>query len=102
MDATTTVDAALNGLVTAPPSATNGHPVSADPVSLDAHMHVVQPESDARHEPAPDHPAITTLLPPIKVDRLDRASMVPEVGTPADPGACRVSVLRLALANAGT
>ncbi|KAI0724347.1 Bromodomain-containing protein [Cerioporus squamosus] len=35
-------------------------------------------ESDARHEPAP-----------IKLDKLENASVVPQVSTPADPGTCQ-------------
>lgn len=44
-------------------------------------MDIQEPESDARHEPLP-----------IKIDKLDHASVLPELGTPLDPGAwCRSS-----------
>lgn len=43
-------------------------------------MDIQEPESDVRHEPLP-----------IKIDKLDNASIRPEVGTPLLPGMFRFS-----------
>jgi bromodomain-containing factor 1 len=54
---------------------TNGHPLSDAIIDMKIDMDIQEPESDARHEPAPN-----------KIDILEDASTAPQVGTPSDPG----------------
>lgn len=55
-------------------------PVSNNLIASDVKidMDIQEPESDVRHEPLPTA---------IKIDKLDHASVRPEIGTPMDPGA---------------
>ncbi|KAF7982061.1 hypothetical protein HWV62_30348 [Athelia sp. TMB] len=53
------------------------HTVSA--IDIKMSMDMQEPESDVRHEPIP-----------IRVDKLDHASVAPEVGTPLDPASIAI------------
>ena len=52
--------------------------VPDDNIKIDVDF--MEQESDARHEPAP-----------LKLEKLDAASTVPQISTPADPGTCFLS-----------
>lgn len=64
----------LNGHLDSPTTPVNDNPLAS---SMKMSMDIQEPESDVRHEPLP-----------VKLDKLDHASIAPEVGTPLDPGPC--------------
>ncbi|KZP32310.1 hypothetical protein FIBSPDRAFT_882662 [Athelia psychrophila] len=71
------VNDADNGLVAYASSPTT--PVDHT-LDIKMSMDIQEPESDVRHEPIP-----------IRVDKLDHASVVPEVGTPLDPASIAIA-----------
>ena len=79
------LSSALNGPNTDPVSAPDSPAVDsvATPINnslvpdVKIDVEYTEQESDARHEPAP-----------LKLDTLENASIVPQLGTPADPGTC--------------